>query len=169
MNRFFIKLKLILKFKIRSPWALKASLSDGVIVERYCVIDKLTHISKHSYVGISTIISNSKIGPYCSIGPHVKIGLGEHLYSEISTSQSYKRVKLLNKKTILEGDNWIGTGAFIKQGVKIKFGSIVGANSVVLEDTEPFGIYVGVPAKLIKYRFGKKKQNQIKKSQWWKK
>ena len=169
MNSFLLKLKLILKFKIRSPWALKATLSEGVIIERYCVVDKFTHISKNSYIGIGSLISNSKIGPYCSIGPNVKIGLGEHLYSEISTSQSFKRVKLLNEKTILEGDNWIGTGAFIKQGVKIKFGSIVGANSVVLKDTEPFGIYGGVPAKLIKYRFGEKKQNQIKKSEWWKK
>ena len=36
--------------------------------------------------------------------------------------------------------------------VKIAFGSVVGANSLVTKDTKEWGIYLGTPAKRIKTR-----------------
>lgn len=59
----------------------------------------------------------------------------------------------LSKKGIsIENDVWIGSGVRVLDGVTIKKGCVIGANSVVSKTTEEFGIYVGVPAKLIKYR-----------------
>lgn len=49
-------------------------------------------------------------------------------------------------------DVWIGAGVKILDGVKIGKGCVIGANSVVTHSLKPFGIYVGVPAKLLKYR-----------------
>lgn len=57
----------------------------------------------------------------------------------------------LNKGTISIGDNvWIGNGVSIIGNLKIGDGVIVGANSVVNKDLEPYSIYVGNPARLIK-------------------
>ncbi len=169
INKFFLKIKLLFSGKIRSFWSIRCKVSKGVMIERNSFVDKQTTLGLRTYVGIGSIISNSFIGPYCSIGPYVKIGLGEHDFSNLSTSQSYERKVILKNKTVLEGDNWVGTGAFIKQGVKLGFGSIIGANSVVTKNTENFGIYVGSPAKLIRYRFQKDRQEEILKSKWWEK
>lgn len=158
---------MLLSWKIRSLYAVRAKVSKGVLIERYAVLGKDVELSHYCYVGIGTIISNAKIGPYCSIGPHCHVGLGEHSLTDISTSQRYVRRKLLNKTTTFEGDNWIGAGAVIRQGVNLGFGSVIGANSTLLEDTEPFGVYVGSPARLTKYRFSEERILEILNSKWW--
>jgi acetyltransferase-like isoleucine patch superfamily enzyme len=53
----------------------------------------------------------------------------------------------ISEKIIIEDDSWIAWGAVITPGVKIAKGTIVAANAVVTKDTEPYGIYGGVPAK----------------------
>ena len=53
---------------------------------------------------------------------------------------------------IIEDDVWIGAHCIILPGVTIKKGSIIGANSVVKEDTEELSINAGRPAKLISHR-----------------
>jgi acetyltransferase-like isoleucine patch superfamily enzyme len=37
-------------------------------------------------------------------------------------------------------------------GVRVAKGSVIGANAVVTKDTEPYGVYGGVPAKKISSR-----------------
>lgn len=37
-------------------------------------------------------------------------------------------------------------------GVTLADGCVIGAGAVVTRDTEPYGVYGGVPARLIKYR-----------------
>ena len=53
---------------------------------------------------------------------------------------------------MIEDDVWIGANCTILDGVRIAKGCIIGAGSVVSKSTEPFGIYAGVPARLIKKR-----------------
>ena len=55
----------------------------------------------------------------------------------------------------------------VKQGVKIGDGAVIGANSFVNKDVEPFSIVVGSPAKHLKYRFGKETQDEIRNSSYW--
>lgn len=58
----------------------------------------------------------------------------------------------LDKQGInIEDDVWIASGVRVLDGVTIKRGCVIGANSVVTKNTEEYGIYVGVPAKLIKH------------------
>jgi len=54
--------------------------------------------------------------------------------------------------TIIEDDVWIGARSIVMPGIKIARGSIVGAGSVLTKDTIEYGVYGGVPAKLIKKR-----------------
>ena len=55
-------------------------------------------------------------------------------------------------KISIESGVWIGSGAVILPGITLGEGSVVGANSVVTKNTEPYSINVGIPAKLIRYR-----------------
>ena len=52
----------------------------------------------------------------------------------------------------IEDDVWIGAGVKVLDGVIIRKGCVIGANSVVTHSTEEYGIYVGVPARKIKKR-----------------
>lgn len=49
-------------------------------------------------------------------------------------------------------DVWIGRGCAVLPGVSIGDGAVVGANSVVTHDVEPYGVVAGAPARLLRYR-----------------
>lgn len=51
---------------------------------------------------------------------------------------------------VIEDKVWIGASATILPGVKLGYGCIVGANSVVTRDVEPMTIVAGSPARVIK-------------------
>ena len=64
-------------------------------------------------------------------------------------------------------DVWIGSHVLILDGVTIGDGAVVAAGAVVTKDVEPYAIYGGVPAKLIKYRFPPKTIEMLLKMKWW--
>jgi galactoside O-acetyltransferase len=57
----------------------------------------------------------------------------------------------------------IGVNCVVMPGVTLKEGSVVGSNSVVTKDTEPWTIYLGSPAKPIKLRDKNKVTKNAKK------
>jgi acetyltransferase-like isoleucine patch superfamily enzyme len=54
------------------------------------------------------------------------------------------------RPVIVEDDVWIGTRAVILPGVRIGYGSVIGAGSVVTKDVPPMTVVAGIPAKPIK-------------------
>lgn len=54
-----------------------------------------------------------------------------------------------------------------QSGVTLGVGSIVGAGSVMTRDTEAYGIYVGYPGKLKRYRFNADIRRSLLESRWW--
>ena len=53
---------------------------------------------------------------------------------------------------IICNDVWIGANVTITAGTKIGEGAIIGANSIVTKDIEPYTIQAGVPATKIGIR-----------------
>ena len=53
---------------------------------------------------------------------------------------------------VIGEDVWVGSQSIIIIGAKINDGCIVGANSLVNKELVSYGIYVGTPAKLLKFR-----------------
>lgn len=56
----------------------------------------------------------------------------------------------------------IGTNAVIMPGVTVGEGSVIGACALVTHDTEPWTIYVGIPARPVKIRKKEKMLNYAK-------
>ena len=114
--------------------------------------------------GVLKIGDNSYVGSYSVIGVNNKISIGNNVMIADSVSIrdsdhqfSLRNVPMRNqgivsKEIIIEDDVWIGYGAVVTKGVKIKKGAIIGANSVVTRDVDEFCIVGGVPARLIKTR-----------------
>ena len=118
---------------------------------------------------------SSKIGRYVDMQPHVtiwgggEIVIGDYVSVGVSTvlltaGYSYKEgLRMVDGrpdnetlaqygKLIIEDDVYIGASCTLLSNITIGKGSIIGANSLVNKDTEPFGIYVGSPAKKIGVR-----------------
>lgn len=64
-------------------------------------------------------------------------------------------------------DVWVGERVTCLQGVKLGDGCVIGAGSIVTKSTEPYGIYAGNPARLIRYRFDEEKIRVLRDSEWW--
>lgn len=85
--------------------------------------------------------------------------------------QKFEEIKYQDKENeisvTIENDVWIGENASILGGVKIGNGAIIGANSLVTKDIEPYSINVGSPSRIIGYRFKKEDIEFLQKLQWW--
>jgi len=64
-------------------------------------------------------------------------------------------------------DVWIGQGAYLKPGIRIGNGAVVGANSVVTRDVPAYAIVAGNPARLKRIRFKDSIIERLEKIQWW--
>lgn len=62
------------------------------------------------------------------------------------------RDKLTSAPVVVEDFVTVGTNAVIFPGVTLGKGCVIGANSLVRENTVPWGIYVGSPARILKMR-----------------
>lgn len=128
---------------------------------------KQCEIGKYNYIATRDSFYNVKVGNYCSFGPDVHIGGLQHSYWWYTTSARIADDMGVVKRTIIGNDVWIGAGCIIKQGIMIGDGAVIGANSFVNKDVEPFSIVAGSPAKIIKYRFDEKVRDAIIKSGYW--
>lgn len=136
-------------------------------------------ILDYSYISIDSIVHNTDIGKFTSIGPQCTIGFGEHPTNTLSTSPAfYENIfegKLQNQEFEFTGkqrvtignDVWIGAQVFIRNGVTIGDGAIIGASSTVLSDVPAFTISVGTPAKQIRMRYSDSTIDILMKIKWW--
>ena len=69
--------------------------------------------------------------------------------------------------TIIGNDVWIGQNVTIMPGVNVGDGAIIGANSTVARDVEPYTIVAGNPAKFIRKRFDDELIELLEKVKWW--
>lgn len=137
-------------------------------------------IGDYSYVAKNSNISHCTIGKFCSIGPNFCCGLGIHPTNGISTAPMFYSTAKQNGTTICEknkveeakqavigNDVFIGANVTVLDGVKIADGAVIGAGAVVTKDIPPYAVAVGVPAKVVKYRFDEATVKALLEKQWW--
>jgi acetyltransferase-like isoleucine patch superfamily enzyme len=117
------------------------------------------------------IIGDVTIEKYCLFAPSVFISSGNHYalkgISEIIRNQDDLHssdlllIKRHSKPVHIEEDCWLGYSSFIKAGVYIGRGTVIGANAVVTKDTLPYSIIGGVPGIILSTRYKFNPPNRI--------
>lgn len=155
------------------------TLGKGVVLREKVKIQDNVHIGDYSFINEYTLVDpcTESIGKFCSISHNVKIGIGAHPKSYLSTSAVFysKSRGFVDKdyytnssvKTIIGHDVLLGANSIVIAGVNVGHGAIVGASSVVTKDVPPYAIVAGVPAHIIGYRFPSDIITQLLKSEWW--
>jgi acetyltransferase-like isoleucine patch superfamily enzyme len=124
--------------------------------------------------------ANLFVGNFCSIAGNVNIYLGGNHRTDWVTTYPFGHIhhntfNLFNGHghpstkgdVIIGNDVWIGNNVTIMSGVTIGDGAVIANNSHVVKNVEPYSLYGGNPAKLIKYRFSHEQIEQLLKIQWW--
>ena len=113
-----------------------------------CVIE----IGNHVHIGINNIIGARKkivLEENVLIGPHVMIGDHSHHYENVDIPIKFQAATEGGTVRI-ERDCWIGANVFIMPKVTIGRHTVVGANSVVIQNIPPYSVAVGAPARVVK-------------------
>lgn len=128
-------------------------------------IGKNAHI--HSYSRMITYGGMLKIGDFCSVHPwvmiggpgdvtignyvriatHVTIVAGNHIFAD--PNEPIHKQGMSKESIVIEDDCWLAANSVILGGVTVREGCVIGAGAVVNKDTEPYGVYVGVPARRV--------------------
>jgi len=137
-------------------------------------------IGRYSYVSQNAMMYGTTVGAFCSVGPNLVSGYGIHPTSGISTSPMFYSPDKQNGMTLCErrgfeehapvvigNDVFVGVNVTILDGVKIGDGAVIGAGAVVREDIPPYAVAVGVPARVVRYRFAPEVVERLRAIQWW--
>lgn len=161
------------------------SWEDDVCKGKHVIVEPVVHLD-HVNIGDYTYISNNgkisftTMGKFCSIGPNLLCGWGIHPTDGISTSPMFYSTrkqngysltnedKIVERKRITIGnDVFIGANVTILDGVTIGDGAVIGAGAVVSKDIPPYAVAVGVPIRIIRYRFSEKQIAALLRIRWW--
>lgn len=118
------------------------------------------------------------IGKFCQIASGVKFIMNgaNHSLKGVSTypfkvfGKAWAEAELAPSSkgdTLVGNDVWLGHAAVILPGVGIGDGAIVGSQSVVTQDVEPYAIVGGNPARLIRKRFDAATIDFLQALAWW--
>lgn len=156
------------------------NIGDDVFISEFALIKHYECVSIGNHCAIDngvTISTSLDVGDYVHIAPNVtfiggknsKVILEDFSFIAagsciVAGSENYTGVGLVGPTIPIEYRDVMiseirfekfagcGVNCSIMPGVRLAEGSILGANSLLTKDTEPWTIYVGNPAKPIKVR-----------------
>ncbi len=133
------------------------TIGDGTIISKSCVIQAKTRpltIGKDCDIGAHVILSSIggiTLGDSVLIAGNCYIGGGRYHIDNLKIPIMYQGVYSRGAATVGDG-TWIGASATILDGISIGRGCVIGAGSLVTKDIPDYGIAVGTPAKVIRFR-----------------
>ncbi|MFT8245253.1 chloramphenicol acetyltransferase [Roseomonas sp. BN140053] len=153
---------------------------------RYCEVGPRTKVAEssfgdYSYVGNDSDIIYSTLGRFCSIAAQVRINPGNHPLERVALNHFTYRSSAYglgdddlgffdwrrDHHVTLGHDVWIGHGVVVLPGVTIGNGAAIGAGSVVTKPVPDFAIAVGVPARVLRFRFAPEQIAALNRIAWW--
>lgn len=159
------------------------AIGDDVFIDKKAIIKRAHLVSFGSHCAVDAgafITTRASIGSYVHIGPYVTIiggEGGEIIIEDFATIAAGARIicrgeehlgfgligptipeaytdKLIGGKVRINKFANILTNAVVFPGITIGVGAVIGANTVMHMDAEPWTIYLGNPARKIKKRDG---------------
>jgi phosphonate metabolism protein (transferase hexapeptide repeat family) len=153
---------------------------------QYCEVMARTKVTEsefgdYSYVAEDSDIMSTRLGKFCSIAAHVRINPGNHPLERVALSHFTYRSSAYGlgdddadlfawrqaHAVTLGHDVWIGHGVVVLPGVSIGNGAAIGAGAVVSKDVPPFAIVVGVPGRVLRFRFAPDIIAALQRIAWW--
>lgn len=141
------------------------------------------YIGKGSGLGVGSIvkydsgIQSLRVGRFVSGGLRLKFLLnGQHEMKTLSTAIFAGFGQGLTnapppqyQDSIIKNDVWMGDEMMMLGGGIIENGVVIGARSLLPPNfrSEPYGIYAGSPAKLVRFRFSEKVREALIDIAWW--
>jgi len=139
-------------------------IGNDVFIMDYVKLMPKTHVGNNckldDYVNTSGYVeigNNVRIKRCSMIGQATKIEDDAWIGSHITTTR-IKYPKVIGEEQ--EAEEWIhlkkgcmiGSASLILAGTTVGEGAVVAAGAIVSRDCEPYGIYIGCPAKLVRSR-----------------
>lgn len=129
-----------------------AIIRDQVEIGDNAVIMMGAIINIGAVIGEATMIDMGAIlGGRATVGKRCHIGAGAVLAGVVEPPSA--------QPVIVEDDVLVGANAVVIEGVRIGRGSIVAAGAIVLEDVPENVVVGGIPARILKVKDDKTKQN----------
>lgn len=137
-------------------------IGDNSRIDDFCVISGKVVIGKYCHITPMCLVAGGIPGitfeDFSTVAYGVKVFAQSDDYSGESLVNSLIPKKFKNEffsPVRLSRQVIVGAGTVIMPGVHIAEGCAVGAMSLVLKDTDPWGVYAGVPVKRLKERSNK--------------
>lgn len=134
-------------------------IGDNSRIDDFCVISGKVTIGRNVHIAPFCLVSGGEKGismdDFSGLAYKVQVFTQSDDYSgkTLTNPTIPNKYKLEVKKAVHLGRHVIiGAGAIIFPGVKIEEGCSVGAMSLVNKSTQPWGIYIGNPARRLKDR-----------------
>jgi acetyltransferase-like isoleucine patch superfamily enzyme len=179
-------------FHERFGWVLVSELGKAYLGKMSLPRECEVKIGLMSYFSGNSIIVGSHKEALLEIGSFSSIGDGAYIVSQDyshpidypSTYNFWGNRRILSENLQFDkssepcrirfhsvqigSDVWVGRDVTIKNGITLGHGCVVGMCSLVTKDCAPYGIYGGVPARLIRYRFSEDVIAEMLEMKWWK-
>lgn len=145
------------KASIYSPE--KITLGNNVRIDDFCILSGNIEIKNYVHIACYTCLFSGdeiiSIGNYSTLSSKVSVYSKTDDYSgNFMTNPMIpeKYTNVINKKVIIGDYVIVGSGSVILPGVTIDEGVACGALTLINKNLDPWGIYVGIPAKRLKDR-----------------
>jgi acetyltransferase-like isoleucine patch superfamily enzyme len=161
--------------KLIVPKTTCLNLGDKVYVGRDVELGSGNLLSVGQRVSLQdrcVIVGDVDIGGYSLLSFNVLISSGIHYFrrhphllirDQDSEALSTEQGRSMHSQPVRIGEDcWLGVNTVVMPGVSIGRGAVIGANSVVTEDIEPYSVVAGAPAKPIGRRLDFCPPNRIK-------
>ncbi|MDZ7819161.1 MAG: acyltransferase [Aliarcobacter sp.] len=134
-------------------------IADNSRIDDFCVISGKIKIGRNVHITPTCLVAGGEKGiifeDFTTLAYGVQVFTQSDDYSGKTMTNSTVTKEYKNefmKEVIIKRYSIVGAGSIIMPGVILEEGTSVGAMSLVLKSTEPWGIYVGNPAKKLKNR-----------------
>lgn len=94
-----------------------------------------------------------ELGPFSTVSQYSFLCTATHDYED-------PEFRLVTKPIRIGAQSWVAAGAFIGPGVDVGAGAVVGARSVVVRDVAAWTVVAGNPAKAVKQRLLREREEK---------
>ncbi len=153
-NDFFIDDDVVIKHKDLAIFGNHVAIDKGFYCTTSIEVGDYVHIAPYAVI-IGGRDASLVMGHFSGIASGSKIVCGGDDFSSGALMNPQVPVKYREPKitqVVFEAFSCVGVNSTVMPGITLAEGSVVGANSVLTKNTQPWTIYVGSPARPVATR-----------------